>query len=206
MQRSQRGRDNAALNLAVALGNALRLPVLAAFGLTADYPGAQRRHDRFLVEGLRDARDDLAARDEPLIVRLGRPDEVALAVASEVRPTIVVGDENSLRIGQAWRARGPEGLEVPFRLIDVDVIVPTSLFPKQEYAARTIRPKIHMFLSEARPGFRGGDSNAVVSRIDPATRTDHGDGSAGVLVKFRRWSTTPCGTPTSPRWPSPEPR
>ncbi len=148
MQRSQRGRDNAAVNLAVALGNALRLPVLAVFGLTAEYPGAQRRHYRFLIEGLRDTSDDLARRGVPLVVRLGPPDEVALAVASEVRPAIVVGDENPVRIGQAWRTKVAEGLEVPFRLVDADVVVPTSLFPKQEYAARTIRPKIHKVLSD----------------------------------------------------------
>src|SRR5690242_15622033 len=70
MQHAQRGRDNHALNLAIDTANALKLPVLAAFGLTADYPGAQRRHYRFLVDGLPDARDDLAARGVPLVVRL----------------------------------------------------------------------------------------------------------------------------------------
>jgi hypothetical protein len=39
MQRAQRGVDNGALNLAIAAGNALNLRVLAAFALTADYPG-----------------------------------------------------------------------------------------------------------------------------------------------------------------------
>src|SRR4051794_27202893 len=68
MQRSQRGRDNPALNLAIDLGNALGQPVVAAFGLTAAYPGAQRRHYRFLVDGLPDARSDLEARGVPLIV------------------------------------------------------------------------------------------------------------------------------------------
>src|SRR5262245_10738167 len=39
MQRAQRGVDNGALNLAIAVGNTLGLPVLSAFALTADYPG-----------------------------------------------------------------------------------------------------------------------------------------------------------------------
>ncbi len=71
MQRAQRGRDNAALNLAIALGNALKKPVLAVFGLTADYPGAQRRHYRFLVDALPEIRDDLEARGVAFVVRLG---------------------------------------------------------------------------------------------------------------------------------------
>jgi deoxyribodipyrimidine photo-lyase len=148
MQRAQRGLDNPALNLAVALGNALERPVLAVFGLTADYPSAQRRHYRFLTEGLVDAGTDLAQRGVPLVVRLGRPDEVVLGLVAEIRPAIVVGDENPVRVGQQWRRRLAERLQVPFLVVDADVVVPTSLFPKEEYAARTIRPKIHRVWEE----------------------------------------------------------
>jgi deoxyribodipyrimidine photo-lyase len=148
MQRAQRGHENAALNLAIALGNALRKPILSVFGLTPSYPQAQRRHYRFLLEGLVDARQALAARGVPLVVRLGSPSEVVCAVAREVRAAIVVGDENPLRIGEQWRREVAERLSVPLRLVDADVVVPTSLFPKQEYAARTIRPKIHRVLNE----------------------------------------------------------
>ncbi len=148
MQRAQRGRENAALNLAIALGNALKKPVIAVFGLTADYPGAERRHYRFLLQGLVETKETLASRGVPLVVRLGNPGEVAVGVAREVMAAIVVGDENPVRVGQAWRRRVTEGLTVPLHLVDADVVVPTSLFPKQEYAARTIRPKIHKVLEE----------------------------------------------------------
>lgn len=148
MQRAQRGRANAALNLAVAVANELRQPVLAVFGLTSDYPGAQRRHYRFLVEGLGEVSRDLEARGVPLVVRLGRPPEVVASVAGEVRPSMVVGDENPLRIGRAWRDELAGTLRVPFRCVDADVVVPSSLFPSEEYAARTIRPKIHRVLAE----------------------------------------------------------
>jgi deoxyribodipyrimidine photo-lyase len=148
MQRAQRGRDNPALNLAIDVGNALRLPVLAVFGLTADYPGSQRRHYRFLVEGLVDASADLAARGVPLVVRLDRPDEVVAEVASEAKAALVVGDENPVRIGQSWREAVARQLIVPFHLVDADVVVPSALFPKEEFAARTIRPKIHRVWEE----------------------------------------------------------
>ena len=143
MQRSQRGRDNPALNLAIELGDAIGKPVLAVFGLTADYPGAQRRHYRFLVDALPEIRDDLEARGVPFVIRQGNPDAVALAVAREARAAVVVGDENPLLVGKAWRQRLAESLRVPFLCVDSDVVAPTSLFPKEEYAARTIRPKIH---------------------------------------------------------------
>jgi deoxyribodipyrimidine photo-lyase len=143
MQRAQRGVDNPALNMAIALGNAVGQPVLAVFSLTADYPDAQRRHYRFLVEGLVDAGRDLAARGVPLVVRLGRPGEVVPALAAEVGASLVVGDENPVRVGQQWREQVAGTLKVPFHLVDADVVVPTSLFPKEEFAARTLRPKIH---------------------------------------------------------------
>jgi deoxyribodipyrimidine photo-lyase len=148
MQRAQRGIDNPALNLAVDLGNATKTPVIAIFGLTGDYPNAQRRHYRFLVEGLVDAHAGLAARGVLLIVRLGQPAQVVPAFAEEVGASLVVGDENPVRIGLAWREQVASQFKVPFHLVDADVIVPTSLFPKEEYAARTIRPKIHRVLQE----------------------------------------------------------
>ncbi len=148
MQRAQRGLDNLALNHAIKLGNELKLPVLAVFGLTADYPEAERRHYRFLVEGLPDAKGDMEARGVPLVVRIGRPDAVAVKVAAEARAAIVVGDENPVRVGQFWRDAAAEALKVPFRVVDADVVVPTSLFPKEEFAARTIRPKIHRVWDE----------------------------------------------------------
>ncbi len=142
MQRSQRGLDNPALDLAIALGNGLKLPVLAAFGLTADYPGAQRRHFQFLVEGLVETAEQLAARGVPLVVRLGAPDAVVATLARETKAALVLGDENPVRIGRAWRAALVETLTVPFVCVDGDVVVPSALFPREEYAARTLRPKI----------------------------------------------------------------
>jgi deoxyribodipyrimidine photo-lyase len=148
MQRSQRGVDNPALNMAIAVGNAIDKPVIAVFGLTADYPGAQRRHYRFLVEGLVDAEEDLRKRGVPLVVRLGKPDEVVPAFAEEVDAAFVVGDENPVIVGRLWRESVGRRLKVPFHLVDADVVVPTSLFPREEYAARTIRPKIHRVWEE----------------------------------------------------------
>ena len=139
----ERGVDDPALNMAIAVGNAGGQPVLAVFGLTADYPAAQRRHYRFLVEGLVDAENDLSLRNVPLIVRLGSPADVVPTLVAELGASFLVGDENPVRIGQQWRNQVAGKLEVPFHVVDADVVVPTALFPKEEFAARTLRPKIH---------------------------------------------------------------
>lgn len=147
MQRSQRGRDNAALNLAVDMANRYRVPVVCCFGLFDQFPGAERRHFRFLVQGLVDASADLARKNIPLIVRLGQPPEVVAQLAGELNPIAVVTDDNPLKIGQFWRNQLASDLKVPLYVVDSDVVVPSSHFPKEEYAARTIRPKIHKVLA-----------------------------------------------------------
>jgi len=146
MQRSQRGEDNPALNRAIELANDLALPVLTAFGLTADYPSAQRRHYRFLLDALPEIEHALEARGSKFVVRLGAPDDVIVDLCREARPAALISDENPLRIGRIWRDRAAQAIDVPFQCVDADVVVPTSLFPKEEYAARTIRPKIHKVL------------------------------------------------------------
>ena len=143
MQRSQRAEDNPALDLAIALGNALELPVMAAFALTAEYPGAQRRHYRFLLDAMPEVAEGLGRRGVKFVLRLGPPDEVIPRICQEAKAAFLVGDENPIRVGQRWRSNVAERIDVPFRCVDGDVVVPMSLFPKQEYAARTIRTKIH---------------------------------------------------------------
>ena len=148
MQRSQRSLDNPALNLAIDLGNALKLPVCAVFGITPHFPSAQHRHYRFLFDALPEIRQALEIRGVPFLVRVGRPDAIILAIAHEARAAVVIGDENPLRVGQGWRSAATESLKVPYITVDSDVVVPTSLFPREEYAARTLRPKIHKVLPD----------------------------------------------------------
>ncbi len=54
MQRSQWALDNAALELAVRLGNDLGKPVVVFFAPVPSYPGANQRNLRFLAEGVPD--------------------------------------------------------------------------------------------------------------------------------------------------------
>ena len=62
MQRAQRAVDNAALDLAVRLGNELGKAVVAFFAPVPFYPGANQRNLRFLAEGVPDIAEGLARR------------------------------------------------------------------------------------------------------------------------------------------------
>lgn len=183
MQRSQRGRDNPALDVAIEAGNSLGMPVLTVLGLTDDEPGAQRRHVQFLLDGLPEIRDELQGRGVGFVVRVGRPDEVAAAVASEVRAALLIGDENPVRVGQFWRDKLAESVRIPFACVDSDVVVPTSLFPREEYAARTVRPKIHRVLGDYLVPFKNPDAE----RAWPDASLPRGEPLApeGLLKKLR---------------------
>jgi deoxyribodipyrimidine photo-lyase len=147
MQRAQRAADNPALDLAIQAGNALRTPVVVFFGLHAFVERANLRHYRFLVEGLPELADALARRGVGFVLRRF-PDHELMRFVEEVRPSLVVGDENPLRQAEGWRQTIAGALRVPFWTVDADVVVPSALLLKEQYAARTIRPRIHARLRE----------------------------------------------------------
>ena len=146
MQRAQRALDNPALDLAIAAGNAFGKPVVVFFGLVP-YPHANLRHYQFMVEGLPDTAARLAKRGVGFVIRR-HPDADLAAFCHEVRPALVVGDENPLREPERWRQVLAQRLRVPFWTVDADVVVPTGLIPKEQFAARTIRPRIQTRLEE----------------------------------------------------------
>jgi deoxyribodipyrimidine photo-lyase len=147
MQRAQRAGDNPALDLAIDAGNALRKPVVVFFGLHAFVERANLRHYQFLVEGLPELAEGLERRGVGVVVRRS-PDHQLLPFLDEVKPALVIGDENPLRQPERWRQTIAAAIRVPLWTVDADVVVPSALLLKEQYAARTIRPRIHARLDE----------------------------------------------------------
>ncbi len=147
MQRAQRGRDNHALDIAVACGNALGLPVVAYFAGISNFPHANLRHYTFLNQGLPDIEEDCAERGVSFVMRRA-PQEDHLRFFSDVNAAMVIGDENPMRAPEQWRARLAEALTVPFWTIDADVIVPSKLLEKAQFSAAVARPRLYRALPE----------------------------------------------------------
>lgn len=141
MQRAQRGIDNPALDVAIQTANALRKPVVVFFAPVLFYPHANLRHYRFLNEGIPDIAAALAKRNVGFVLRR-YPNHSLLKFCEEVKPALVIGDENPLREPERWRATAAEKLRVPFWTVDADVIVPAMLLGKAQYAAHIIRPRL----------------------------------------------------------------
>lgn len=145
MQQSQRTRCNHALEYAIDLANELDRPLVVCFGLMDDYPHANARHYAFLLEGLRDVQANLAKRDITFVVRHGQAFDAALHYGKDA--CAIVCDRGYLRHLRAWRDRVADAATCRVIQVESDVVVPIDVVSdKHEYAARTIRPKIHKHL------------------------------------------------------------
>ncbi|MGA8937966.1 MAG: deoxyribodipyrimidine photo-lyase [Acidobacteriaceae bacterium] len=147
MQRAQRGRDNHALDMAVACGNALGLPVAVYFAAISNFPHANLRHYAFLNEGLPDVEVDCAERGVGFVMRRA-PNEDHLRFFADVGAAMVIGDENPMREPERWRVRVAEELAIPFWTVDADVIVPSRLLEKAQFSAAVARPRLYRALPE----------------------------------------------------------
>ena len=147
MQRSQRAYDNPALTAAIKAGNLLGKPVVVFFQLVPNSHHANYRHYQFLVDGLGDVAAGLQKRKVGLVVRRF-PDHGLLRFCSEVRPCLVIADENPMLDAERTKSRIAQRIGLPFWTVDADVVVPSTLLTKEHYAARTIRPKIHALLPQ----------------------------------------------------------
>jgi deoxyribodipyrimidine photo-lyase len=147
MQRAQRGVDNPALDVAVEAANTLGKPAVVFFAPVPFYPHANLRHYRFLNEGIPEIAADVRARRVGFVLRR-YPEHSLVKFCDEVRPCLVVGDENPMREPRNWREKAAERLRMPLWTVDADVMVPSKLLEKEQYAAHIIRPRIQARLKE----------------------------------------------------------
>lgn len=147
MQRAQRGVDNHAVNLAVQIANALRLPLVAYFAAISNFPHANLRHYAFLNQGLSDIEHDLAERNITFIMRRA-PNESHTRLLADVKAAMVIGDENPMREPESWRQQLAKEITIPFWTVDTDVVVPSKLIEKAQYGAYTIRPRLYRLLPQ----------------------------------------------------------
>lgn len=142
MQSAQRAECNHALEYAVRQANALRKPLMVVAIITEDFPEANERHYQFMLEGLRETKDMLAKRGIQMFIKKGSPEKEMLVLSSLA--ALIVVDRGYLRIERAWRAYLADNATCSVYQVETNVIVPVQTASlKEEYAARTLRPKIN---------------------------------------------------------------
>ena len=147
MQRAQRAFDNPALDVAVEAANILRQPVVIFFAPVPFYPHANLRHYAFLAQGIHDTAERARQRGIGYVLRR-YPEHSLVKFCDEVKASLVIGDENPMREPDHWRDLAAKKLKIPLWTVDADVIVPSKLLEKEQYAARIIRPRLKKRLQE----------------------------------------------------------
>jgi deoxyribodipyrimidine photo-lyase len=147
MQQSQRAEYNHALEHAVERANALDKPLIVYFGITDRFPEANERHYSFMLQGLQETQDALARRNIQLVIRHEAPREGVLKLTPQA--CLLVADRGYLKVQREWRQHAATRAPCLMEEIESDVIVPVEVASnKEEYAAATIRRKIHRHLDD----------------------------------------------------------
>lgn len=149
MSRDQRVRHNWALLFASLKANQLGQPLEVVFTLAPGFLDAPMRHYDFMFRGLREVERNLRSMGVALTVLYGEPNETLPEYAAKRNAGVIVADFSPLKLVRGWKRAVSPRLSCAFYEVDAHNIVPCWLAsPKQEYAARTIRPKLNALRNE----------------------------------------------------------
>ena len=142
MQQSQRSEHNHALEYAIERANELDRPLVVYFGITERFPEANERHYSFMLQGLKETKASLSRRHIHMIIRREAPEKGVLRLAPDA--CRLVTDRGYLALQRRWRSYVARRAPCAMDEVESDVIVPVeTASPKEEYAAATIRRKLH---------------------------------------------------------------
>ncbi|RXK84784.1 deoxyribodipyrimidine photo-lyase [Chlorobaculum sp. 24CR] len=143
MSRDQRFQNNWALLFACRKARQLQQPLEVVFTLAPSFLGAPLRHYDFMFKGLAEAETSLRNAGIPMTVLFGNPEETMPDFVQKRRVGLVVSDFSPLKLVRQWKRAAAAEAPCAFYEVDAHNIVPCWLAsPKQEYAARTIRPRL----------------------------------------------------------------
>lgn len=160
MQQSQRTHYNYALNLGIILSNLHGLPLVVYFGVPDDYSDGNLRHYTFMMEGLDYLQGKLSRMGIKFIIYKISPEKGCIELAKNASHLIL--DVGYSKTQKQWRKIVIEECSKSdcTSIIEVEdnVLVPVNqVSNKEEYSARTIRPKIMSKLDEFAVKFKPVD-------------------------------------------------
>ncbi|MBN2688103.1 MAG: deoxyribodipyrimidine photo-lyase [Deltaproteobacteria bacterium] len=149
MSRDQRTHDNWALLYAQELAIERGKPLAVLFCLVPSFLDATARQYIFMLKGLEDVERSLLSKNIPLFCAVGMPEETIPHFIMEHNISILVTDFDPLKIKREWKNAVAKRIGVPFQEVDAHNIVPCWVASeRQDFAARTFRPKINRRLTE----------------------------------------------------------
>ena len=149
MSRDQRVHDNWALLFAQKLALEKKKSLGVVFNLVPDFLEATIRQYGFMLKGLQEVEKELSRFNIPFFLTLGKPEEQLPQILKNINAAILVSDFDPLKIKRIWKRDAAKQISIPFYEVDAHNIVPClHVSDKLEFAAYTLRPKIHKALIE----------------------------------------------------------
>jgi deoxyribodipyrimidine photo-lyase len=149
MSRDQRVHDNYALLYAQKLALERKSPFGVVFNLVPDFLSASFRQYDFMLKGLEQVEKELKEFNIPFFLLSGNPSKELPGFIKTHNVSMLVTDFDPLRIKRKWKKEIGDKIQIPFYEVDAHNIVPCRyVSDKQEFAAYTLRPKIHKHLPE----------------------------------------------------------
>ena len=149
MSRDQRIDDNWALLFAQELAIKQKASLGVIFCLVPQFLGATIRQYGFMIRGLQKIEKGLKEKNIPFFLLTGVPEIEIPRFVKRHKIGTLAADFNPLRINADWKKSVIKHIDIPFHEVDAHNIVPCWIASsKQEYAARTLRPRLYRLLPE----------------------------------------------------------
>lgn len=143
-QAYRRATSNAALSYAISVANERGLPLLVYEALRPDYPHASDRLHAFVIEGARDEAHRYRERGAGYAFFLPRSTDEARGVLARLcdRAEVLITDDYPTFVIPQQIAAVARKARCAVIAFDDNAVVPLANLPRDEYAARTIRPQV----------------------------------------------------------------
>jgi len=149
MSREQRVINNWSLLFSQKLAKQNDEKLIVIFNLVPKFIEATKRQYYFLLKGLEEVEKNLEDYNIEFKLLVGDPIEEISNFFNKISASTIVTDFDPLKIKLKWQEEIIKNLDCNFYIVDSHNIVPTIVASnKQEFGARTIRPKIHSKLNE----------------------------------------------------------
>ena len=149
MQRDRRSNNNWALVHAQNIAIRLKAPLTVFYSLNGNFSDGNNRQYGFLLKGLVDTINELEKYKIPFHIRRGDAISSIKKYISKANTGYLITDFSPLRVYKNRVAKLVSEINIPFEIVDAHNIVPTwTVSEKQEFAAHTLRRKIHLLLDE----------------------------------------------------------
>ena len=149
MDRDRRANHNWALIAAQKTAIQYEDSLYCVYVIPDEFLNANTRTYTFMLEGLVETQQILKSHNIYLQIILGDPVEQITKFIAQKNIKTLFTDFTPLKLPRSWRKLITNQIKIPFYEVDTRNIIPCWVTSdKEEFAARTIRPKIHRLLDK----------------------------------------------------------